>query len=75
MNKEIIALSVDYTHIIIPCEDPKKCGRETHLFGSNAELHSRTETRVSHCDDKKDIDIIIDKSTRRPFFFNYKPST
>jgi len=67
MTNKIIATKIDYTHITVLCNNPKKCKRKTHLYGSCGELHNRTESRGSHCGDINNIEIIIDTTTQRPF--------
>jgi hypothetical protein len=68
MIKKVIASKIDYTHITVPCENPKKCKRKTHVYGSCAELHNRVESRGSHCIDGKNIHIVINNETQRPFY-------
>ena len=66
--KDIIASKIDYIHISVPCSQPRLCKRQEHLYGSCGELHNREEERTNHCLGSENINIIIDNSTRRPFF-------
>jgi hypothetical protein len=65
---DIVATKINNIHITVPCMNQDECKTDIHLYGSCGELHDRVEKRVSHCPPNEEINIIIDKSTRRPFF-------